>query len=156
MKPSSLTRKTPLRRTTALTASPLARSSVHAHQARKVPKRGTSSPVPPKVRAALRKRSGGWCEIATRGCTGLATEFAHRKKNGAGGRHGDAAAAHHVLSNALDACHNCHQIQGHREPAQAYANGWMLREHQDPARERVLRRGVWRLLGDDGSVMAVV
>jgi 5-methylcytosine-specific restriction protein A len=108
-----------------------------------------------KVRAALKLRSGGLCEIEAPGCTEVASEAAHRKKVGAGGRKGDAAVRHHVLSNLLHACHNCHQVQGHRHPAAAYAAGWMLREHQNPLSEPVVYRGTWSHLGDDGSVLTI-
>jgi 5-methylcytosine-specific restriction enzyme A len=158
---SDLRRKTPLTaktglRRTAFNRSPKSASAVHARQRENQPsKRTTASPVPAKVRAVVAKRSGGWCEIATKDCTGLASEFAHRKKNGVGGRHGAAAVAHHVASNALHGCHNCHQVRCHREPAQAYDAGWMLREHQDPIAEPVLYRGVWRLLDDHGATFPI-
>nr|WP_221374342.1 hypothetical protein [Actinoplanes polyasparticus] len=115
------------------------------------PRLRTGYPIPKSLRAALVARSEGWCEIATLTCTGTATDLAHRKKVGAGGRKGEAAKAHHVLSNALAACRACHG-RGHLMPAEAYRNGWMLREHQNPLKEPVLRRGRWVLLDDSGSI----
>jgi hypothetical protein len=149
-------RKAPLKRTTALAASPLARSSLHSEQAirRQVSKAYRRRPtVPTKVRRALAARSGGLCEIFQPGCQGLAVEFAHRKKTGAGGRKGAAKVAHDVLSNALAACWNCHHRLCHARPAEAYAAGWMLREHQIPTSEPCLYRGARRFLTDDGQVL---
>jgi hypothetical protein len=157
-----LARKTPLdtrtalKRTTALTASPLARSSLHSEQAirRQVSKAYRRRPsIPAKVRKALAVRSGGLCEILQPGCTGVAVEFAHRKKTGAGGRKGAAKTAHDVLSNALHACWTCHHRLCHARPAEAYVAGWMLREEQIPTSEPVLYRGQRRFLTDDGLVL---
>jgi len=153
-------RKTPLTakaeptRKTALSRSPLARSALHAGQsARKAtPKRRTTAAVPARVRAALKLRSGGLCEIQAPGCLELATDFSHRKKVGAGGRKGAAAVVHHVLSNALAGCRGCHSFL-HASPAASYSAGWMLREHQNPLAEPVVYRGQWCLLTDDGSVL---
>lgn len=139
-----------------MNASPLARSQVHARQAKahNQPKSASRKPVvPAKVRAAVTERSEGWCEVAQPGCTGEATDFSHRKKTGNGGRHGAAAVAHHVPSNALAACRNCHSERLHAHPNEAYLCGWMLREHQNPAAERVLYRGAWRWLDDRGAVL---
>jgi hypothetical protein len=93
------------------------------------------------------------CEVAQPGCTYTATDFSHRIKVGAGGRHGAAAVAHHVLSNALAACRVCHGQRLHANPTEAYAAGWMLHEGQTPARHRVLYRSAWRWLTDDGLVL---
>lgn len=149
--------KTPLKRTTAMNAAPLARSAVHARsaKARNAPKRTTAkgSQVPAKVRRALALRSEGLCEVMQPGCTGKATDFSHRIRTGMGGRHGDAAVAHHVLSNALAACRTCHSLRLHGQPTEAYACGWMLRDGSDPLAERVLYRGAWRFLDDLGAVL---
>lgn len=152
-----LTSSTPLKRTTALNAGPMARSTRHAQAAELLnqskAQRRTPPAIPAKVRAALAVRSQGRCEIAAPGCTGVATDFSHRKKTGAGGRKGAAKLAHDVLSNALHACRTCHGQHMHAEPAAAYAAGWMLREHQNPLAEPCLYRGSWCRLGDDGLVL---
>lgn len=109
--------------------------------------------IPARVRAALTLRSEGKCEVGALGCTGLAVDPSHRIKTGMGGRKRDAAARHHVLSNILHACRMCHDQRLHAEPGAAYAAGWMLREHQNPAAEPVLYRGELRWLTDDGSVL---
>lgn len=147
----------PLARKTALNRSPMARSALHAASAARMsqPKRSRGSEVPAKVRAGLKKRSGGMCEVAQPGCTGAATDFSHRIKTGMGGRHGAAAVAHHVVSNALAACRECHSVRLHGHPKDAYLAGWMLREGQDPTAERVLYRGSWRWLDDSGQVLSI-
>ncbi|MET0415799.1 MAG: hypothetical protein ABW022_07240 [Actinoplanes sp.] len=128
------------------------RAASTRHRAPRTPKRRTTgSPIPTKVRAALAVRSEGKCEIAASGCTGVATEAAHRVRVGMGGRKGAAARTHHVLSNLLHLDHHCHQQLCHANPAAAYDAGWMLREHQTPLLEPVLYRGERRWLADDGS-----
>ena len=151
-----LTSKADLKRKTALGRAPFARSTLHAGQtARKAaPKRHTASRVPAKVRAALKLRSGGLCEIAAPGCTDIATDDSHRIKNGMGGRKGAAAVRHHVLSNLLHACRGCHAGALHAAPAAAYWRGWMLREHEDPRTVPCLYRGIWVLLTDDGQLIS--
>lgn len=161
MKRTPLERKTPLKpgkpleRTVAPSVSPMSRSKLHAEsvERRQQQRRPRRPQVPVKVRKGLAVRSGGRCEVARPGCTWTATDFSHRIKVGAGGRHGAAAVAHHVLSNALAACRTCHSQRLHANPAEAYAAGWMLRENQAPARHRVLYRGAWAWLTDDGLVL---
>ena len=143
MKRTALARRTPLARTAVLAPK-------HTRTVSR-PKRRPTVVVPPKVRAALRERSDGMCEIAAPGCTGVATDFAHRKKVGAGGRKGAAARAHHVLANALASCRSCH-ANCHAAPAAAYWRGWMLRENDNPTTMPVLYRGCWPLLSNDGAV----
>jgi 5-methylcytosine-specific restriction protein A len=152
---SELRRLTPLTLRAELKRSTFVpRSALHADPAgRRQPRRAPSS-VPPKVRAALKLRSGGLCEIEAPGCTEIATDFSHRKKVGAGGRKGAAAVAHHVLSNGLAACRSCHQFC-HANPAASYAAGWMLREDQNPLSEPVVYRGTWCLLDDSCSVYPI-
>lgn len=146
-------RSAPIARRTPLTSStPLARSSALAPKhTRKPAKRRGSSGVPAKVRAALKVRSGGVCEIQAPGCSMRATEDSHRLKVGMGGRHGAAAVRHHVLSQLLHACHGCHRGL-HEAPAAAYWAGRMLREGEDPTAVPVLYRNRWVLLADDGSI----
>jgi hypothetical protein len=161
MKPSGpLARKTPLkaktgvRRTSTLSASPLARTPRRASGARQVhqPKRRTPSGIPAKVRAALARRSDGICEVQAPGCAGRAVDPSHRKKTGNGGRHGEAAVRHQVLSNLLHACRGCHEGAIHAMPAAAYWRGWMLRENENPREVACLYRGVWVLLDDQGAI----
>lgn len=148
-----LAAKSELKRTAALRRSPLARSALHAQVAERAtqPKRRTAQPIAAKVRRELAARSGGVCEIGAPGCTGQATEAAHRVKRGMGGRKGAALTGHDVLSNLLHVDHHCHHQLCHANPAAAYAAGWMLREHEHPATTPALYRGVWVLLHDDGT-----
>jgi len=141
--------KTGLRRT-ALPDNPLSRVAKRTSQ----PKRHAKSGIPAKVRVALAARSGGVCEIGAPGCVGRAVDPSHRKATGAGGRHGQAAVRHHVLSNILHACRFCHERHVHAYPAAAYWRGWALREHENPAAVPVLYRWKWVLLSDNGTVTA--
>lgn len=143
MKRTALTRRASLRRTTLSPAAP--------KHTRRQPNRRPAG-IPAKVRAALRQRSGGVCEIQAGGCEGRATEASHRLGVKMGGRHGAAAARHHVLSQMLHACRGCHHSVIHAYPAAAYWRGWMLREHENPRAVPVLYRGVWSLLDDSGGV----
>ena len=55
--------------------------------------------IPLDVRAAVRRRSEGRCEIRLDGCSGTATGMHHRLKR----THGV-----HTLENIVDTCVNCH------------------------------------------------
>jgi hypothetical protein len=138
----TLARRTPLART--------ASAPKHTRTARPKPHR--SAGIPPQVRAALKARSGGECEIRAPGCDIRATEASHRKPTGMGGRRGTAAVRHHVLSNLLHACSGCHHVHVHGYPGHAYWQGWALRENDDPTVMPVLYRGCWSLLANDGTV----
>lgn len=159
MKPSKpLKRKTPLkvarslaRKTPLQSTIPLDRSSAPLKRAPTVQKR-TKPAVTSKVRAQLRQRSGGLCEIHLHGiCAETATEASHRIKRGAGGRHGAAAERNGRPSNLTYSCSPCH-AHIHQHPAASRDWGWMLLEDADPPTSPVLVRGQWSLLGDDGSV----
>lgn len=156
MKRSELKRVTPLKRTAALSVSPLARSRLHANSAvqRHKPKaqRRVKPAVPTKILIALAFRSGGVCEMALLGCTGQATDPAHRVRSGMGGRKGNAKTVHDVLSNLTHSCRHCHS-RTHAEPAFAYTLGLMLRDGSDPTSEPVMYRGARRWLTDDGFVL---
>lgn len=162
MRRTTIDRRTPLvtkselRRTVALSRSSMSRSALHANQPKPQAKRRSTagSSIPAKVRAALSVRSGGVCEVQAPGCVGRAIDPSHRKKTGAGGRRGQAATRHHVLSNLLHSCRFCHERHIHAYPAAAYWRGWALREGDNPASAPCLYRGAWSLLGDDGSVAA--
>lgn len=107
-----------------------------------------------KARAALAERSQGWCEMSLDGCRGRASQWAHRRKQGMGGRHGDAAAVNGSLSNAYHTCDACHAWQ-HANPAEAVAQQLMLREGDDPATTPARYRGRLVWLTDDGGVVDV-
>lgn len=96
--------------------------------------------VPASVRAALRKRSGGCCEMRLAGCWGQATDPAHRIASGNGGRHGEAKVHHDRLSNVIYACRACHEwSEGH--PAKSYELGLMVRDGGVPEVVPVLLLG---------------
>lgn len=150
MKRTALARRTPLVARTPLRRTALSPASPKHTRTVSRPKRAVG--IPAKVRAALRLRSGGMCEIAAPGCDGRAVDASHRISVKMGGRRGAAAARHHVLSGLMAACRGCHSLI-HSQPAHAYWKGWALREHEIPSEVPVLRRGHWVLLLDDGSVL---
>lgn len=118
--------------------------------ARRSPMRRSVHPtVPPELRAQLAVRSGGWCEARLPGCTGRATDAAHRISRKMGGRPlGDDAR----LSNMLHLCRACHSWC-HARPAEAKDFGLMLDEHQDPSLEPMAYLGAgWVHLDDDGGL----
>lgn len=108
--------------------------------------------VPDNVRAALNKRSGAWCEMQLPGCTGVATDPAHRIGQGSGGRHGKAKVQNDRLSNLLHACRTCHEWT-HREDELANDDGLRLKNGCIPTQEPVLYRRVLSYLTDDGRVI---
>lgn len=107
--------------------------------------------VPAEVRELLISRSGGWCEAQLPMCLGGATDSAHRITQKSGGRHGEAKAAHDVLSNCLDLCRACHRWT-HDYPTLAKSLGLALDEGDKPLECPVAYRGEARYLTDDGAV----
>lgn len=108
--------------------------------------------VPDDVRAALAARSGGRCELELAGCTGAATDPAHRISRKAGGRKGAARTRLDRLSNLLHACRTCHGWC-HDNPVEAYEDGLMLREWHNPRHEPALYRGELSYLTEAGLVL---
>ena len=118
---------------------------------RKAPmKRTRPTPtLPPKMRAVLVERSQGWCEARLYGCTGRATDAAHRIASKMGGRPlGDDLR----LSNFLHLCRTCHRwCEGN--PVLAEDLGLMLNESRDPTVEPVAYQNAgWVRLDDDGGM----
>lgn len=89
-------------------------------------------------------RSEGYCEVCG---ADRAFERHHRRPRGAGGsKRGDTNTA----SNSLHTCGHCHRlIETNR--ALSYAVGWLLPQSQSPDQQRVLRRGDYVLLDDEGG-----
>lgn len=101
--------------------------------------------------APIVERSGGICELQTVDCVWVAVDPCHRIGEGMGGRHGAAAEANDRPSAVLLGCRRCHDWC-HQHPAAARAEGWMLRNGDNPLKEPVhYRRTSWRLLLDDGT-----
>lgn len=103
---------------------------------------------PPAVCSVMTCRSGGLCEVC--GCN-RATQKHHRRPRQAGGsKRQDTNTA----SNGLDTCNFCHTlIEMNR--ALAYLVGWLVPQTQSPTEQRVLYRGDFVLLDDDGLVHPV-
>lgn len=153
-----LRRKTPLRAATPLKPSKaLERGSELQRTAmrRSRPK----SAVPAATTDLLARRSGGRCELALPGCWGTATDAAHRKLRGMGGRRRQAAVLQGLPSAAVHACRWCHGLTTSAvgEALAGYrAAGILLLERQDPAHEPVeLGRGIGRVwLSNDGAYLS--
>lgn len=107
-------------------------------------KTGRSSepdPVTPEVRATVRARAHGRCEL----CGASGTAVHHRKLR----RHGD-----HSVPNLVLLCATCHS-RVHTRGRWSYETGWLLRAHQDPAAERLAYDGRWQVLLNDGGLREV-
>lgn len=94
-------------------------------------------------RTTVRERSDSRCER----CPVMpAVQMHHRKNRSQGGRW--------LVSNILHLCVDCHKyITEH--PADAYDNGWSVKQHHDPFDIPVLYRGAWVYLDDLGNMKRV-
>lgn len=108
--------------------------------------------IPADKRAALKKRSGGVCELQLSGCTWWATDVCHRRTQGMGGRFGEAKGEIDRLSDVLDGCRTCHRYT-HSNTKEALDDGQRLKDAMNPLTEPVLYRGVLSYLTDDGEVL---
>lgn len=100
---------------------------------------------PPIVRSLVLDRSGGRCEK----CGEFQSDAAmhHRRPRGAGSTRRPET---NMASNALLLCGACHRhVESYR--AQAFDNGWLVRQSHLPAEVPVLRRGQLVLLDDIGG-----
>lgn len=89
----------------------------------------TTDDVPPEIRAALRRRSGGRCEIGLDGCSGTANHAHHRLKRRSGV---------HTLENLVHSCWNCHTASPaalHRNIAWSLEVGLLLNSWENPPSE---------------------
>jgi HNH endonuclease len=127
--------------------TPLARSARQPATVTRQPRqRPQMAPGPSKAgdwseetRAALQRRSGGWCEICGQQ---PATDAHHRQRR----RQGD-----HSIRNGLLLCRTCHR-GAHEHPADARGFGWIVPTWASPATTAVLINGNrWCLLEPDGT-----
>lgn len=107
--------------------------------------------VPDDLRADLKKRSKGYCEMALPGCLGVATDPAHRISRKTGGRKRAGKARLDRLSVILHACRRCHDWSEAR-PAESYDLGLKIKENAIPTQEPVVYRGILSYLDDEGGV----
>jgi hypothetical protein len=98
-------------------------------------------PVTPEVRATVRERSGGACEL---GCGQRATHIHHRQLR----RYGDHQAANLLHVDAL-----CHR-RIHDRVRYSLDVGWLVASHDDPRTCAVLFPTGPVLLYDDGTTEA--
>jgi 5-methylcytosine-specific restriction protein A len=146
-----MNRRTPLRSSTTLArrtrlegAAQLKRSSELRRATPGDARRRDTGPAR-AVRELVAQRSGGRCEVT--GCDQPAEHLHHRRPRRLGG---SRRADTNRPSNLLHLCADHHTaVESLR--TRAYALGLLLPAGADPAASPVLRRGVWVLLGDDGS-----
>lgn len=101
---------------------------------------------PPDVRAIILGRAGGRCERCGEPLSDV--EVHHRRPRGAGGTR-RPETNHACNGGAL--CGSCHRItESHR--FQAYEEGWLVKQSQDPATIPVLRRGVFVIFDALGGI----
>ena len=157
MKRTELKRTKPLERKTAMVASPLARSRLHADQRPRVKpatRRPKDTGPTARVRALVRLRSQGWCEWPV--CGRTATDVHHRLNRKAGGRHGEMARRINQPAWLLHACRDHHRAVTSPAGAAldlAHDTGWLLREGSDALLIPVSSRHGCVWLTDDGLVL---
>ena len=99
---------------------------------------------PKRVRDIITRRADGACERC--GWAAPAYQHHHRRPRGMGGSSRDDT---NLASNALQVCIPCHSdIENNRDDSLKY--GWLLRQGQNPQEVKVLRKGTWVNLSDDG------
>jgi 5-methylcytosine-specific restriction protein A len=97
-----------------------------------------------KVRDMVATRANGRCERC--GLSAPAYQIHHRRPRGAGG---SKAVDTNCASNGFFVCVSCHSaIEDNR--ADSLQFGWLVRQGQSPTDVKVLRRGTWVQLADDG------
>jgi hypothetical protein len=103
-----------------------------------------AKPVAQHIREGLERRSEGLCEMRLPGCSGNATDAAHRLARKKGGRRYESFDR---LCNLIHACRTCHRWT-HDRPAEANDLGLVLKEWQVPELEPMAYRNQgWVLLG---------
>lgn len=101
---------------------------------------------PPIVRTLVYERCAGRCEICDEWASDL--ELHHRRARGMGSTRRPET---NMASNCLALCRMCHHGRVESYRAQAFDNGWLVRQSHQPLDVPVLRRGQWVLLDDVGG-----
>lgn len=98
-----------------------------------------------RVRDQIMARANGACERC--GITAQAYQLHHRRPRGMGGSSADDT---NQASNGLCVCVTCHsEIEANREESLRF--GWLVRQGQAPDAVKVLRKGTWVVLNDEGG-----
>lgn len=111
--------------------------------------RRNAATVPDDVRHAVVTRDESKCQRCGMWVANIPSSLQHRKPRGMGGRKGAAAVASYDMSNLILVCGSattpgsCHE-EIERDRAQAYDDGWLVRENEDPATVPVLTCWGWR------------
>jgi len=100
---------------------------------------------PPVVRDQVQARAMFRCEVCG---AGDIREIHHRRPRGMGGSsRGDT----NKPSNALGVCSPCHRIIESNRTL-ALLMGWLIGQRDQPSECKVMRRGSWCWLTDDGGL----
>lgn len=104
----------------------------------------SAQPIPTALRRAVYVRDRGCCQRCGRACLTESHSIQHRRPRQMGGDAGAHTMANLVLlcGSATTGCHG--HVESYR--IQAYADGWLVRRHDDPAAVPVLRFGRTRTL----------
>lgn len=107
--------------------------------------------IPADVREAVLIRDEGKCQRCGMWLANVPSSVHHRLPRKSGGRHGAAEARINAMANLVllcgDGVRGCHgDIE--RDRTQAYDDGWLVRENEDPATVPVLTEWGWRHLSD--------
>lgn len=99
---------------------------------------------PRRVRDLVTERANGACERC--GMAAPAYQLHHRRPRGMGGSSREDT---NTPANALLVCVGCHSdIEANRDDAYKY--GWLVHQSHDPVAVKVLRRGEWVRLANNG------
>jgi hypothetical protein len=121
-------------------------------------RKAPAAQIPPTVRFAIYSRDGWTCQRCGRLVDGVPFSIQHRKPRGMGGRHGDAAAESYDMANLVLVCGDattplmCHNEIEHSERGQAYDDGWLLREHENPRAVACLTYRGWEQPGETWEI----
>ena len=103
---------------------------------------------PLSVRALIIERAGGVCEKC-----GQARPQMHAHHRRCRGMGSTRRTETNEPQNALWLCAQCHYEVEHNR-TDSYRNGWLVKQHEDPAKVPVLYRGSRVLLDDEGGATA--
>lgn len=113
--------------------------------------------IPATVRYAIYSRDSWSCQRCGRLLDGVPFSIHHRKPRRMGGRHGEAAVESYDMAALVLLCGtattplSCH-AETESDRAQAYDDGWLLREHEDPRAVACLTYRGWEQPGETWEI----
>lgn len=115
--------------------------------------RKPASAVPYLTRVDVYNRDNFTCQRCGLKSLTAVYEVQHRKPRKAGGRKGAAAVESYDMANLVLLCAADH-ADVERDRAQAYDDGWLVREHETPALVPVLTYRGWMYAGEAWKIWA--